>query len=114
MFNRTSPSNGAQSPTVTGFHDPATGSIQYVAVDPATKKAALIDVVLDFDPASGRTSTDSAQTVLDFVAREGLEVEWILDTHPHADHLMASAWLRDKLGAPNAIGAKVRDIAGIW
>jgi len=114
MFNRTSPSNGAQSPTVTGFHDPATGSIQYVAVDPATKKAALIDVVLDFDPASGRTSTDSAQAVLDFVQQQGLTVEWILDTHPHADHMMASAWLKDQLGAPAAIGAKVRDIAKLW
>ncbi len=114
MFNRTSPSNGAQSPTVTGFHDPATGSIQYVAVDPATNKAALIDVVLDFDPASGRTSTDSAQAVLDFVQQQGLTVEWILDTHPHADHMMASAWLKDQLGAPAAIGAKVRDIAKLW
>ncbi|NHQ73888.1 MBL fold metallo-hydrolase [Roseovarius gahaiensis] len=114
MFNRTSPSTGAQSPTVTGFHDPATGSIQYVAVDPTTKKAALIDVVLDFDPASGRTSTDSAQAVLDFVQQQGLTVEWILDTHPHADHMMASAWLKDQLGAPAAIGAKVRDIAKLW
>src|SRR6056297_939308 len=114
MFNRTSPSNGAQSPTVTGFHDPATGSIQYVAVDPATNKAALIDVVLDFDPASGRTSTDSAQAVLDFVRQQGLTVDWILDTHPHADHMMASAWLKDQLGAPAAIGAKVRDIAKLW
>jgi len=114
MFNRTSPSNGAQSPTVTGFHDPATGSIQYVAVDPATNKAALIDVVLDFDPASGRTSTDSAQAFLDFVQQQGLTVEWILDTHPHADHMMASAWLKDQLGAPAAIGAKVRDIAKLW
>ena len=114
MFTRTSPSAGPNSPTVTGFHDPATGSIQYVAVDEATKKAALIDVVLDFDPASGRTSTKSAQAVLDFVQREGLSVEWILDTHPHADHMMASAWLKEHLGVPAAIGAKVRDIARLW
>ena len=114
MFNRTSASQGPASPSVTGFHDPATGSIQYVAVDEATKKAALIDVVLDFDPASGATSTQSAQAVLDFVEREGLEVEWILDTHPHADHMMASAWLKERLGAPAGIGAKVRDIAKLW
>lgn len=114
MFCRTSPSRGPESPDVTGFHDPDTGSIQYVVADPATKKAALIDIVLDFDPAHARTRTDSAQAALDFVRREGLEVEWVLDTHPHADHLMASHWLVQQTGAPNAIGEKVRDIAGLW
>ena len=114
MFSRTSPSQGRTSPTVTGFYDPASGSIQYVVADPATGKAALIDIVQDFDTAEARPRHDSAQEIVDFVTREGLEVEWILDTHPHADHFMASAWLREKLGAPNAIGARVRDIAGIW
>lgn len=114
MYRRTSPSKGPNSPEVTGFHDSATGSIQYVVTDPATKKAALIDVVLDFDPAHARTSTESAQEVLDFVRDEGLEVEWVLDTHPHADHLMASHWLAEQTGAPNAIGEKVREIAELW
>ncbi len=114
MFTRTSPSTGPNSPRVTGFYDPDTGSIQYVAVDEATKKAALIDVVLDFDPAHGRTRTDSAQVVLDYVRDEGLTVEWVLDTHPHADHMMASAWLKEQTGAPNAIGEKARDIAELW
>jgi len=114
MFTRTSPSQGPKSPAVTGFYDPASGSIHYVVADPATGKAALIDIVQDFDTAEARPRHDSAQEIVDFVTREGLEVEWILDTHPHADHLMASAWLRDELGAPNAIGARVRDIAGIW
>jgi len=114
MFSRTSPSQGPNSPAVTGFYDSASGSIQYVVADPATGKAALIDVVQDFDPAEARSRHDSAQEIVDFVAREGPEVEWILDTHPHADHLMASAWLRDKLGAPNAIGAGVHDITKIW
>jgi len=114
MFSRTSPSQGRTSPTVTGFYDPASGSIQYVVADPATGKAALIDIVQDFDTAEARPRHDSAQEIVDFVTREGLEVEWILDTHPHADHFMASAWLREELGAPNAIGARVRDIAGIW
>ncbi len=114
MFSRTSPSTGPDSPTVTGFHDAATGSIQYVAVDEATKKAALIDVVLDFDPASATTSHESAQEILDFVKDQGLQVEWILDTHPHADHIMASAWLKEQLGAPAAIGAKVREIGKLW
>ena len=114
MFSQTSPSRGPGSPNVTGFYDQASGSIQYIVADPATNKAALIDVVQDFDPAEARSSHDSAQEILDFVTREGMEIVWILDTHPHADHLMASSWLRDKLGAPNAIGAKVRDIARIW
>lgn len=114
MFTRTSPSTGPGSPRVTGFYDAASGSVQYLAVDEATKEAALIDVVLDFDPAHGRTRTDSAQEILDHVRAEGLKVVWILDTHPHADHMMASAWLRDQLGAPTGIGEKVRDIAAIW
>jgi glyoxylase-like metal-dependent hydrolase (beta-lactamase superfamily II) len=114
MFTRTSPPTGPTSPEVTGFYDRDTGSIMYVAADPATKKAALIDVVLDFDPAHGRTRTDSAQEVLDFVTAQGLSVEWVLDTHPHADHMMASAWLKEQTGAPNAIGEKARDIANLW
>ena len=114
MFTRTSPSTGPGSPRVDGFYDTATGSVQYVASDPATGKAALIDTVLDFDPASASTATRSAQTALDFVARQGLEVQWILDTHPHADHLMAQAWLKARTGAPTGIGEKVRDIAALW
>jgi len=114
MFTRISPSKGPGSPRVAGFHDPATGSIQYVAVDETTRKAALIDIVLDFDPAHARTSTASAQAALDYVKAEGLSVEWILDTHPHADHMMASAWLKEQTGAPTAIGAKTRDIAKLW
>ncbi|MFD1341146.1 MBL fold metallo-hydrolase [Litorisediminicola beolgyonensis] len=114
MFTKTSPSTGPGSPEVTGFYDEASGSIMYVLADPATKEAALIDIVLDFDPAHGRTRTDSAQEVLDFVRDQGLSVTWVLDTHPHADHMMASAWLKEQTGAPNAIGEKVRDIAVLW
>ncbi len=114
MFTRTSHSNGPTSPRVDGFYDPATGSVQYVASDPDTKEAALIDIVQDFDPASARSSFHSAQTALDFVRENGLTVTWILDTHPHADHLMAQAWLKDRTGAPTGIGEKVRDIAALW
>lgn len=110
----TSPSRGPASPVVTGFHEPESGSVQYVAADPATGQAALIDVVLDFDPAAAAASTRSAEAVLDFVAAEGLSVAWILDTHPHADHLMAAHWLRGETGAPMAIGAGVRAMAGLW
>ncbi|WP_425050861.1 MBL fold metallo-hydrolase [Psychromarinibacter sp. S121] len=114
MFSKESPSSGPKSPRVVGFYEEASGSIQYVAIDDATKKAALIDVVLDFDPSHGRTRTDSAAEILDFVKSEGLTVEWVLDTHPHADHMMASAWLKEQTGAPAAIGEKVRDIAKLW
>ena len=114
MFTRHSPSTGPSSPAVQGFYDKASGSIQYVAWDPATKHAALIDTVLDFDPAHARTRSDSARTALDFVQSEGLKVVWVLDTHPHADHLMASAWLKEQTGAPNAIGVQVHEIAKLW
>ena len=114
MFTRQSPSSGPTSPRVHGFYDKATGSAQYVAIDEATRKCALIDVVQDFDPRNATTSHASAQEILDFVRDEGLTVEWILDTHPHADHLMAAAWLKDQTGAPNAIGEKVRQIADLW
>jgi glyoxylase-like metal-dependent hydrolase (beta-lactamase superfamily II) len=111
---RKSNSTGPGSPDVTGIYDAASGSIQYIAADPETRKAALIDVVQDFDPEAARTRTDSAERVLQIVEDEGLEVEWVLDTHPHADHLMASAWLRARTGAPNAIGEKVAEISGLW
>jgi len=111
---QTSPSRGARSPEVTGFYEPATGRIQYVVADPATKKAAIVDAVLNFDPRHARTSTTSADEILAFLRERGLNVEWILDTHPHADHFMAAAYLKDKLGAPQAIGEKVREIAGLW
>lgn len=109
-----SPSIGLTSPDVWGLYEKDTGSIQYVAACPHTRKAALIDVVLDFDPQAARTSTNSAQAVLDLVTREGLEVAMILDTHPHADHMTAAAWLKEQTGAPTAIGEKVGDIAAIW
>lgn len=114
MFTLTSPSRGTGSPRVHGFYDKASGSVQYVVVDEATGKAALIDVVQDFDPRSAGTSMSCAREILDFVTREGLSVQWVLDTHPHADHLMASAWLKEQTGAANGIGAKVAEIATLW
>ncbi len=114
MTMKISESAGPGSPRVAGFYEPDSGSIQYVAACPATGKAALIDVVQRFDPAAAATGMEPAREVLDWVRSEGLEVEWVLDTHPHADHLMASAWLKERTGAPNAIGEKVREIAGLW
>ena len=114
MTIRTSPSRGPGSPDVTGFHDADTGSVQYVAACPATGRAALIDAVQALDPAAARTSMAPAEALLEHVEREGLTVAWVLDTHPHADHLMASAWLAERTAAPTAIGARTREIASLW
>ena len=94
-------------PSVTAFFDEATFTVTYVAADPDTGRAAIIDPVLDFDPASGRTSTTSADRVVDFVRDSGLAVDWILETHIHADHLTAAPYLKEQLGGRIAIGSNV-------
>lgn len=113
-IERHSPSTGAGSPDVWGIYEPDSGSIQYICADPATRKAALIDVVLNFHPAAARLGEEAMEQVLALVEREGLEVVQVLDTHPHADHVMASDRLRARIGAPNAIGEKVEQIAELW
>ncbi|WP_417580629.1 MBL fold metallo-hydrolase [Pelagibacterium sp.] len=102
------------NPEVTGFYEPRTSSIQYVVVDPETKKCAIIDPVLDYDEKSGRTGTMQADTLLAFIKDEGYELEWILDTHPHADHFSAAQYLKGKTGAPTAIGEKVVEVQKLW
>ncbi|WP_075222699.1 MBL fold metallo-hydrolase [Acuticoccus yangtzensis] len=111
---RHSPSRGPGSPDVWGVYEPDTGSIQYVCADPQTKAAALIDVVWNFDTKHYRFSTGSMDQVMDLVRDQGLTVAWVLDTHPHADHIMASAHLKERTGAPNGIGEKVHEIAALW
>ena len=101
-------------PLVRGFYDERTFSIQYVAACPLTRRCAIIDPVLDFDEKSGATATLSADAILAHVAAEGLSVEWILDTHPHADHFSAAAYLKEKTGAPTAIGAHVTEVQARW
>jgi glyoxylase-like metal-dependent hydrolase (beta-lactamase superfamily II) len=101
-------------PEVTGFFDRKTFSVQYVAADPATKRCAIVDPVLNYDEKAGRTSTDDADRILQFVQDQGLSVQWILDTHPHADHFSAASYLKDKTGAPIAIGEHVRDVQQLW
>ena len=102
------------TPVVKGFYEPRTFSIQYVVADPETKKCAIIDAVLDFDEKSGVTATRSADQLLAYVQEHGLEVEWILDTHPHADHLSAAHYLKTRTGAPTAIGEKVVEVQKLW
>jgi len=103
-----------QAPIVKGFFDKRTFSIQYVVADPATRRCAIVDPVLDFDEKSGATATRSADEILAYIAAEGLEVEWILDTHPHADHFSAARYLREKTGARTAIGEKVTEVQKLW
>jgi len=114
ILSSTSASTGAGSPEVIGFYDADTGSCQYICICPETRHAALIDVVQTLDPKSFSTGVAPAQWALDRIADRGLQLEWILDTHPHADHLMAGAWLKDQTGAPTGIGEKVREIAELW
>lgn len=109
-----SSSTGAGSPEVAGFFDPRTFSIQYVVSDPATGKCAIIDPVYDFDEKSGATASHHADELLAYVKEKGLEVEWILDTHPHADHFSAAQYLSEKTGAPTAIGEKVVEVQKLW
>lgn len=102
------------APVVKGFYDPRTFSVQYVVADAHTKDCAIIDPVLDFDEKSGSTATTNADAILDYVESEGLRVQWILDTHPHADHFSAAQYLKARTGAPTAIGEKVTDVQKLW
>lgn len=102
------------SPDVTGFYDQRTGSVQYVVSDPATQQAAIIDALLDYDEKSGQTATTHADALLAFVAQQGLQLQWILDTHPHADHFSAASYLKSKTGAPICIGAQICGVQKLW
>jgi len=97
----------ARMPAVRAFFDEATFTASYVVHDPATTSAAIIDSVLDFDQAAGRIATTSADEMIAFVREQGLSVEWILETHAHADHLSAAPYLQGKLGGKLAIGAAI-------
>src|SRR6185369_3030336 len=100
----------AGGPQITAFFDEATNSVSYLVADPATKAAAVIDPVLDFDAASGRVSTQSAEKILRAADEQGLRIEWVLETHPHADHLSAGAWLKGRTGAKIGIGRGIREV----
>ncbi|WP_085643505.1 MBL fold metallo-hydrolase [Thalassospira sp. MCCC 1A03138] len=97
----------SKMPVVKAFFDEATFTISYVVRDPQSSCCAIIDSVLDYDPASGRTNTVSADAIVAFVREEGLTVQWILETHVHADHLSAAPYLKDKLGGRMGIGSKI-------
>lgn len=94
-------------PDVKAFFDETTFTVTYVVSDPATLRAAIIDPVLDYDPSSGRTSTGSADELIAYVEENGLGIDWILETHVHADHISGAPYLKQKLGGRTAIGADV-------
>jgi glyoxylase-like metal-dependent hydrolase (beta-lactamase superfamily II) len=95
------------SPLVQAFFDEVTNTVSYVVRDPAGRAAAIIDSVLDFDYASGRTGTASADAIIEHLRKEDLEVAWILETHVHADHLSAAPYLQEKLGGRIGIGENI-------
>jgi len=97
-------------PVVTAFFDQATFTVSYLVAHVATRRAAIIDPVLDFDPKSGRSSTKSAERILTAAKSAGLTVDWILETHAHADHLSAAAFLKEQTGAKVAIGEHITTI----
>ena len=94
-------------PQVTEFFDEPTNTFSYVVTDPATKKCAVIDSVLNYDPNSGRTSKIGADEIIAYVRAEGLEVEWVLETHVHADHLSAAPYIQEELGGKLGIGFNI-------
>lgn len=100
--------------TVQPFFDPATWTWTYVVHAGAGTACAIVDPVLDYDAKSGRTRTDSAQKVVDYVRAHSLTVQWILETHAHADHLSAAIWLRDQLGGRIGIGGRIPGVQGVF
>ncbi len=89
------------------FFDPATYTYSYVVTDPTTSRCAIVDSVLDYDPASGRTSCDSADRIIAYVRSRGLQLQWLLETHVHADHLSAAPYLKRELGGLLGIGENI-------
>jgi glyoxylase-like metal-dependent hydrolase (beta-lactamase superfamily II) len=104
----------AGRPRVAGFFERRCCAVQYVASDPHSGACAIIDPVLDYDEKSGSTGTDSADALLRYVSEQNLQVAWILDTHPHADHLSAACYLRERTGAPTGIGQQVVEVQKLW
>src|SRR5687768_15427832 len=101
-------------PQVSAFFDDATNSVSYLVADPATRHAAVIDPVLDFDAASGEISTRSAERILATAVEQGLSIDLVLETHIHADHLTAAPFLKERTGAKVGIGAGVREVQKVF
>jgi len=101
-------------PNIQSFFDPATFTVTHVLFDPTTLRAAVIDPVLDYDPKSGRTSHTNANKVIDYVHDKGLTVDWLLETHAHADHLSGAPYLQEKLGGQLGIGRQICEVQRVF
>ena len=103
-----------QTPVIQSFFDPGTSTVTHIVSDPVRKRAAVIDSVLDYDPKSGRTSRFSADRVIAYIRQSGLTVDWLLETHAHADHLSAAPYLREQLGGAIGIGQHICEVQGVF
>ncbi|MEO1175844.1 MAG: MBL fold metallo-hydrolase [Pseudomonadota bacterium] len=101
-------------PDVKAFFDEATFTVSYVVKDPNSDSCAIIDSVLDFDPKSGRTDAASADAIIEHVKDNGLKVEWLLETHAHADHLSAAHYLQKEIGGTTAIGSHITEVQEVF
>ena len=99
---------------IQAFFDPKTSTVSYVVADLATARAAVIDPVLDFDFKSGRTTTVAADRILDFIRQRGLQLDWILETHAHADHISGARHIQQHAHGRIAIGAHIRDVQAVF
>ncbi len=102
--------NMSVAPQVEGFFDPASNTISYIVKDPASDACTIIDSVLDIDYAAGRISYDSADRLIDAIRERGLSLEWIIETHVHADHLSAAPYIQQKLGGKTGVGARIVEV----
>ena len=102
--------NMQQHPDVTAFFDDATNTVTYVVSDPETRACAIIDSVMDIDYAAGRITSDSADRVIAHIRDTGLTLDWIIETHVHADHLSAAPYIHDRLGGKTGIGARIMEV----
>lgn len=101
-------------PLIQSFFDPDTFTVTHVVADPASRRAAVIDSVLDYDPKSGRTAHHSADRLIEWIRSARLEVDWLLETHAHADHFTAAPYLRERLGGRIAIGEHIREVQRVF
>jgi glyoxylase-like metal-dependent hydrolase (beta-lactamase superfamily II) len=104
----------SERPDVKAFFDEDTFTVSYVVTDPATRRCAVVDSVLDYEPESGRTSYRSADAIIAHVRAHGLTVEWLIETHVHADHLSAAPYIKDKLGGRLGIGEKITIVQDVF
>ncbi|WGI23232.1 MBL fold metallo-hydrolase [Amylibacter sp. IMCC11727] len=102
--------NMSQSPEVEAFFEPQTNTISYIVTDPDTKACAIIDSVMDIDYAAGRLTSDSADALISFIENNELTLDWIIETHVHADHLSAAPYIQERLGGKTGIGARIMEV----